>query len=78
MDEEAQRELSRAIELVHNAQAELLENVSPPEDPAEVKAHLEKAVGMLVEAVRILGPRCGADVLTPSGYQWSLGFRKPA
>lgn len=74
--EETKERLLQAIEQVHNAQANLLENVSPPEDKAQARGHLDKAVGMLVEAVRILSPMCGSDLRTPSGYLFIIAFRK--
>jgi hypothetical protein len=77
MEEEAKRRLSKAIELVHNAQAELLEAASP-ESREEGRRNVEKAVGMLVETIRILAPDTGPNVRTPSGYLWSLGLRMPA
>jgi hypothetical protein len=65
MDKEARERLIRALELVHNAKAELLENVGTLEDPDDEKRHYERAWGMLVDAVGVVGLLAGID-LPPS------------
>lgn len=72
----AREHLLKAIEHVHNAQAHLIENVSPPADPAEVQRHIDRAAGLLVEALRTLDPLCSKGVETPSGYKFNLYLQK--
>lgn len=62
MESEVRERLSGVIELVHNAQAELLENVSPPEDPAEAQKHYDRAATMLKDALFKLRPLCSPEL----------------
>lgn len=71
---EEKARLSKALELVQNAQAHLLENVSPPWSLKEQMEHYSKAVSMLIDAAGIisemaLGGTPGVEEPT------SLGFR---
>lgn len=62
MESNVQERLAGVIELVHNAQAELLENVSPPEDPAEAQKHYDRAATMLRDALFKIRPLCSPEL----------------
>lgn len=56
MGKEEKDRLARALEFIHNAQAHLIENVSPSGDPMEIRKHFTTAWELLLDAADVLEP----------------------